>query len=124
MAGIGDILALDLAATAFDTAATETPAAAVTYTPVTGAASTPDAVIVVDSEDAVTGPDGEVRTRFATAHIQKTDLTTPVKGDTLTHATEDWTVQSFFTPAPGLWELRLARRNIAERARESHRMRR
>ena len=124
MAGIGDILALDLAATAFDTTATETPAAAVTYTPVSGDASTPDAVVLVDSDDAVIGQDGEVRTRFATAYILKTDLTTPVAGDSLTHASEAWTVQSFFTVAPGLWEIRLARRDPVEKAREAHRLRR
>ena len=128
MAGLRDILATDLAAALFDTAAADTPAATVTYTPSGGDGSDLTAIF---SEIEPARPqavvDGESAIRAATCRITAAALTaasiTPAAGDSITRSSVDWTVQAVRHIPGAVWEIQLHRTERREKSRQAYRIR-
>lgn len=124
-----ETLAADLAATAFDTTAADTPAESVTYTAASGSPAAAS-VVAIFTEDEPARPqsviDGETRIRNATCWITAAALTAagiaPAAGDAITADSTQWTVQAFRQITGALWEIAVARTERREKSRGGYRI--
>jgi len=122
---IADIIAADLAATAADAAAPESPAAAATWTTAAGEASAIHVIGWEATGQRRSGGDGETVGHTAACLVTAAEAGTIAVGDTVTVGGEDWSVETVRLAGAGAaYELELARSSAVERTRESYRIRR
>lgn len=106
----------------------ETFGEAVTYTPPTGAATTPSVVIARDQEESEPSEDGLAIVRRVPVLASAADLPGVVRSDAitgkpyLTFDGKNWNIAAIQTPVAGALRLVCYRREVVEKSNRQHRM--
>ena len=123
MANIENIIATDMAATAFDTAAAESPSQDVTYTPPGGDEVTVTAIVLAEDIENTSDELGETKIRRRDIVISTDVVTSPQINASVTIADENWQVVSVSEAGFGKAVLSLVCGAPQSRHHETHKQR-
>ena len=126
MANIDDILAADLAATAFDPDATESPVESVTYTPAGGEPVVRNVIMTPAEEVRDEDEDGmrKVKRRSATIRTDaETGIVAPAIDDSINFDSLDWKVAAIEQAGSGIATLTIVTYDAVSKHHETHKRR-